>query len=125
LRVLGCRSEAGVDEPQELTTNPDALLVRVADIDEGRIREVVGADCGQADLLPRLAIRGPGTPRLRFTAQHQDVDHAPPADLARRRRVAGRRPQARMRLLPRARPDVDVPMRVVLPLPAKRPLLIG
>src|SRR5262245_22057226 len=82
LCVLGCRPETGVDEPQELTTNPDTLLVRVADIDKGRIGEVVGADCGQAGLLPRLAIRCPGPPRLRFTAQDQDVDHTAPANLA-------------------------------------------
>ncbi len=30
-----------------------------------------------------------------------------------------------MRLLPRARPDIDVPMRKMLALPAKRPLLMG
>src|SRR4030095_16098700 len=98
-------------------------LVLFAYIDEGRIREMVSADRGEPGLRPRLAIRGPGTPRLRFTAQDQDVDHAPPANLARRRWITGRGPHARMRLLPRARPDVDVPMRVVLPLPAKRPLL--
>ena len=47
--------------------------MRVADIDEGRIREVVGADYGEASLHTRLAIRSPGTPRLLLTTQDKDA----------------------------------------------------
>ena len=96
----------------------------VADIDEGRVREVVGGDLGEPRLRPRRAIRGPGALRPLRAAQDQHVDHAAPADLARRLRIARRRPQPRMRLLPRSRPDVDVPVRVVLALPAERPRLM-
>ena len=68
---------------------------------------------------------GVGAPGAFGAAQHQHVDHAAPADLGGGLRIAGGRPHAGMRVLPRAWPDVHVTMREVLALPAERSLVMA
>ena len=60
LGVLGRHLQARVEKPQQLAPNLHTLFMGVADIDQGRIRKVVGHDLGQPSLRARLTIRGPG-----------------------------------------------------------------
>ena len=99
--------------------------MRVAHIDERGVGKVVGADFGEPSLCPGPAIGGPGAVGFVRAAQHQHIDHPPPSHFARRGWITRGGPHARMGLLPGPRPDVDVPMRKMLALPAKRTFLVG
>ncbi len=97
----------------------------VAHVDECGIGKVVSADFGEPGLSPSLAIRSPSAVGFVRPTQHQHIDHAPPTHFTRGGRIASGGPHARMRLLPRARPNVDVPVGKMLALPTKRSLLVG
>src|SRR5262249_23628557 len=118
-RHLWCCLEARIEEPQDLAPDPHSLLVGVADVDHGRVGEHLARGRRQARLTPRLLIGFPRVPGSLWAAQHQGVDDAAAPTLGRRPRIAGRRPEPRHRLLVRARPNVDVPMREVFALPAE------
>src|SRR5204863_6015236 len=49
--------EAGVQEPQRLATNPQTLLVGIADIAKSGVSEAVGAGGRQSGLAAGFAIR--------------------------------------------------------------------
>src|SRR5262249_15068548 len=75
-------------------------------------------------LPARLPIRPPRALGSLGAPEDEYVDHAAPADLGRRLRVAGRGPETWVRLLVWSRPDVHVPMGEVLAFPGVRTLLV-
>ncbi len=124
-RHLRSLLQAGVEEPQQLAADRDALRVGVADIAQRGIGETVGAGRRQPRFLPCLAIGIEGALRSLRPAQHQRVDIAAPPQLGRGLGIAGRRPELRVRPLIRPGPEVDVPVGVVLALEADRPVMRG
>src|SRR5205823_8134904 len=90
-----------------------------------RIGEPIGAGRRQTGVASRRAIGVEGALAGLRAAEYERVDNAAPAQLRRGFRIAGRGPHRRVRPLVDGRPDIDVAMRVVLALPAERPVMRG